>query len=317
MSIRVLMAALMLVVACQTVAAVTTYQVKPSTADPDVKDYDSPNDVMFDPRSPADAPLVLFMPGTGGKPGTKADLAMMNLVVGQGYRVIWLTSNNTPSVSEVCPHDPDAHCSEAFRRMRIYGEGPAPVRNPVAESIVTRLTKLLAWLDVNHPGEGWGGYLVDGKPNWTRFVVGGLSQGAGMAAYIAKEHEVQRVVLFSSPWDDTHASGHKAPAPWLSLATTTPVDRWYAAYNQRENTVDRIVPAYAALNIPKDHILVFDLNLPDGYDASGSNPYHAVNIRDPRYAPQWKILFGSATAGVTPQGSPGDSRPDGWRENAM
>lgn len=274
----------------------TTYKVVPSSTDPNIRHDDFPDWVMFDRHVAPAAPLVLFMPGTHGKPGNRSELPLMDLIVAQGYRLAWISFDNDISVSKLCPHNPDPDCSLAFRRMRVDGTGPAPVQNPPAESVVSRLTHLLQALDKAHPGEGWGGYLVDGKPDWKRIVVSGHSTGAGMAAYIAKTREVARVVLFSSPWDDIHLPGQpRRTAPWLSMPGATPLDRWYAEYHQRENTAKLIADAYAALRIPASHVHVFTLDQPADYARhEHRNPFHKVTIRDARYAPQWKAMFGQA-----------------------
>jgi hypothetical protein len=265
-------------------------EIKPSDADPAVTNFDSPNIILSTPSS--SVPLVVFLPGTHGEPRRGLDL--LKVVNDQGYRVIGLEYDDVPAVAQVCPRDPDPACADSFRRMRVDGEGNGHwVSNPAAESIVGRLTSLLKALEARAPDEGWGAYLEDGKPNWKKIVVSGLSQGAGMAAYIAKEHEVARVVLFSSPWDFT--GSRREPAPWLSRAGATPPDRWYAEYNKRENTADLIQNAYKALKIPPANIQVFDLDLPeDGAPRRGRNPYHGITIRDTRYAPKWREMFGHA-----------------------
>lgn len=274
----------------------TTYQVVPSTTDPRIQHDDFPDWVMFDRRASPAAPLVLFLPGTHGKPGNHGEMELMHLIVGSGYRLAWISFDNDISVSKVCPKSPDADCSFKFRRMRVDGIGPAPVTNPPAESVVSRLVHLLLALDKAHPGEGWGAYLVEGKPDWKRIVVSGHSTGAGMAAYIAKTREVARVVLFSSPWDDIHlADQPRRVAPWLAMPSATPMDRWHAEYNRREDTAARLAEAYAALKIPAANLHVFSLDLPESYARKQtSNPYHKIVLRDARYAPQWQAMFGHA-----------------------
>lgn len=292
---------MLLVLACTGVdsaaaapATVTTYKITPSATDPAIHQDDSRDWVMFDREQPVGAPLVVFMPGTHGKPGNRDEMALMHLIIAQGYRLAWISFDNDVSVSKICPHAPDPHCSTKFRRMRVDGIGPGPVDNPVGESVVSRLTHLLSWLQAQHPGEGWGLYLDHGQPAWQRIVVSGHSTGAGMAAYIAKTREVARVVLFSSPWDDVHPQGMpRQTAPWLALPSATPMDRWYAEYNQHEDTAPLIAAAYKALKIPPGHILVFNLALPEGYaNRPHHNPYHLIVIRDARYAPAWKKMFG-------------------------
>ena len=84
--------------------------------------------------------------------------------------------------------------------------------------------------------------------------------------------------------------------PYDFVNSTTPPDRWYGAYNKREKTADLLAKSYAALNIPADHILVFDLDLPANVDPSKSpNPYHATGIHDLRYMSQWRFLYGHAS----------------------
>lgn len=265
--------------------------VVPSAADPAVKAYDDPSIAISEPGLPSDAPLVVFLPGTGGRPANVRDL--LGVVAKQGYRVLGLEYDDMPAVVGVCPQVADPDCSANFRRMRIAGEGPgAPgVVNPVAESIVSRLAAALKALDRAAPEEGWGAYLDSDRPRWNRIVVSGLSQGAGMAAYIAREHEVRRVVLFSSPWDFMMPG--RRLAPWINGTGATPASRWFAEYHRREKTADLLAQSYRALKIPADHVLVFDRDLPPGRDVADGNPFHGSTVRDTGYAPQWRVLYGT------------------------
>lgn len=84
-------------------------------------------------------------------------------------------------------------CSADFRRMRVYGDGISidpSFDNTRSESIVNRLLKLLVFLDRAEPQQNWAGYLDNGALNWRRIAFAGQSQGAGMAAYIAKGQPV-------------------------------------------------------------------------------------------------------------------------------
>ena len=112
-----------------------------------------------------------------------------------------------------------------------------------------------------------------------------------MAAYIAQRESVARVVLFSSPWD-FHGQPRKL-APWIDGPSATPPERWFAELHRREATAPLIAQAYRALRIPADHVLVFDLDLPDG--GRGQNPFHGSTVRLPGYEPQWRWLYGSAS----------------------
>ena len=287
-----LVAMLSFVFSAASVAAPTAELVKPSVADPSVHQFDDPNVVVANPQAGPDAPLAIFMPGTGGRPTNV--LPLLGVIAGQGYRVIGLTYDDEPAGNLTCTRQMPSSCLALFREMRVYGSGTGgPVSNPPDEAIVARLSALLSYLAKAHPDAGWGGYIAaDGTPKWDRIVVSGLSQGAGMAAFIAKRVAVQRVVLFSSPWDV--AGPDDRPAPWLALPSATPSDRWWAERHVREKTTGLLQAAYAALNIPGDHILLFDRGLPPGTPANNVNPYHGSTVRNVDYTPQWRQLYGTA-----------------------
>jgi hypothetical protein len=204
-----------------------------------------------------------------------------------------------PAVAQICPRDPDPNCSEKVRRKRIYGDDVTRLVDDRREqSIVARLTTLLAALDRDHPADGWSRYLQNGKPDWTRIAVSGLSQGAGMAAYIAQRTAVDRVVLFSSPWDN-YGPRHTL-APWVTRGSgATPADRWYGAYHRNENTADIIARAYSALRVPRTHVHVFTL---EPAAARSDNPYHPSVVGNaatpraadgtPAYASEWRAMLG-------------------------
>ncbi|MGH3426134.1 MAG: BPSS1187 family protein [Mycobacteriales bacterium] len=263
--------------------------VRPSVTDRGIRDYDEPHYVVYDPEATAQAQLVVFLPGTLGKPSNAS--LLLGTVANQGYRVIGLEYDDAPAVAWVCPQNPSPACAAHFRQERIFGDDShAVVHNSTADSIVNRLTKLLAYLSQHDSKGNWASYMLNGGVDWSRIVVSGLSQGAGMAAYLAKKESVARVVLFSSPEDYLEPS--HALAPWISGPSATPPDRWFAEYHRRENHSMLISRAYRALGIPPDHIRVFNLDLPTELQGRKDNPYHGSTIRVPAYAPQWTFLFG-------------------------
>jgi dienelactone hydrolase len=274
------------------------YRVRPSATDPAIKRFDLPHYIVFTAHVKADAPLLVFMPGTGGRPANTTDFA--DVAARQGYRVIGLEYTDTPAVGQVCPRNPDPRCAAAMREKRIFGDDATDViDDPPEESVVNRLTTLLALLDREHPGDGWAQYLANGQPVWTRIAVSGLSQGAGMAAYIAKKTTVARVVLFSSPWD--FYGRFRELAPWIAGGSgATPVDRWFAAYQEKEPTADLIVRAYRALRIPAGQIRKFTLE--PAMARGGRTPYHPSGVANaatprlpdgtPAYIDDWRFLLG-------------------------
>jgi hypothetical protein len=264
-------------------------EILPSETDPAITHFNEPHYVILDEDLPAEARLVVFMPGTEGKPSNAAPF--LRVVATFGYRVIGLEYNDEPAVVQVCAKSPFPACSGDFREQRVFADNRATfVENTQAESIVNRLVKLLAYLQERDPSKHWDAYLLDGQPNWNRIVVSGLSQGAGMAAYIAKKRAVARVVLFSSPWDFERSS--QKLAPWLVEPSATPPERWFAEYHRREKTAALLAHAYQALQIPKEHIRVFDLDLPKDMTFRSDNPFHVSTIRVPGYADEWEFLFG-------------------------
>jgi predicted esterase len=267
--------------------------IMPSETDPAIKRYDRVDYVLFNENTAATANLLLFMTGTGGEP--PGPLAFLHQAADAGYRVISLDYNDEPAVAVYCPRRPPV-CSGNFRRMRIDGAGisidPA-IDNTPAETIVNRLSKLLTYLDRRDPQLNWAAYLDNGLPNWARIAVAGQSQGAGMAAYIAKEYPLARVLLFSSPWDFVQSGGNRTLAPWLAMPAKTPPERWFGAYHEREIEAGLLAKSYAVLRIPSDHIRVVKGDLPEAMKkAAVANPFHGQAIQNPLYKDDRAFFLG-------------------------
>jgi hypothetical protein len=274
---------------CEQAAGVMIECVRPSKTDPTIHRFDSAHYVLLNTRAKPNGQLLLFMTGTGGQPPGPREF--LRAAADAGYHVISLEYNDDISVAVYCPTR-DPACSEVFRAMRIYGDRrlvDEAIDNTPAESIVNRLVKLLQYLDRSHPHSGWGRYVENGAPNWRSIVVCGQSQGAGMAAFIAKEHEVARVILFSSPWDFVRRDGRRQLAPWIALPSQTPPDRWFGGYHARENAADLLVRSYAELKNPEDNIRNEDL--PAGNRPGGGNPFHGQGILNRVYAQQWAFFL--------------------------
>jgi hypothetical protein len=280
--------------------SLVTYRITPAATDSSIHRFNDPHYVVFERRVKAGAPLLVFMPGTDGKPERTSDFA--NVAAHQGYRVIGLAYNDVPAVAQVCPRDPDPKCSEKVRQKRIYGDDVTGVIDDRREeSIVNRLVKVLNALHREHPDDGWNDYLENGQPKWERIAVSGLSQGAGMAAFIARRSRVARVVLFSSPWDNY--GPRRTLAPWLTGGGgATPSDLWFAAYHRNEPTAELIERAYSALRIPSSHIRVFSMEPARMNAAKPEPPYHPSVVSNgvtprrpdgtPAYIDEWRFLLG-------------------------
>jgi len=280
---------------CESTREMFAHCVKPSKTNSDIRKFDDDHWITFDYSvTVPHPPLLVFMPGTGGTPpGPKMYLEAAAKL---GYRVISLAYNDDPAVVAYCVKIPDPTCSQNFRQMRAYGDSTISddsIKNTVAESISVRLVSLLNYLNQKYPKDNWGEYLTGNEPNWARIALTGQSQGAGMAAYIAKQKSVARVILFSSPWDFyKDPEGKNQPAPWLSTPSITPLKKWFGGYHAQENAVKMLSIAYANLRIPANHVHVFSGALPtDGKVPSGNNPYHNQGIRNPDYLNDWKFFL--------------------------
>jgi predicted esterase len=268
--------------------------IKPSDTDSAIKRYDRMHYVLFNEKTGPGANLLVFLTGTGGRP--PGPLPFLHAAADAGYRVISLDYNDEPAVAVFCPPKPPT-CSGNFRRMRIYGDGISldpSFDNAAAESIVNRLVKLLAYLDRQDPQQGWGSYLDNGAPSWERIAFAGQSQGAGMAAYIAKGHAVARAILFSSPWDFARSNGNvRTLAPWIATPSKTPPDRWFGAYHAREVEAGLLSKSYAELRIPPENTRVFNRDLPASHPQSADkNPYHGESLTNPLYAEDRAFFLG-------------------------
>lgn len=74
-----------------------------------------------------------------------------------------------------------------------------------ANSITSRIGKLLQYLDEMNPGTGWDGLYMAGEdpePNWSKLIIMGHSQGAGHAAYLGQTKELMGAVMISGPQDE-------------------------------------------------------------------------------------------------------------------
>jgi hypothetical protein len=259
--------------------------VRPSKTDAAITQADEPHLVAYNPQSMSDR-LLVFLPGTGGAPEW---MPLFGMAAEQGYRVISLSYRNMPAVAQVCIGSGDQLCAQKFRQKRIFGNNVTPaIADTPADSIVNRLTKLLRYLSAADKTGRWGEYLGGGEPLWSRVTVAGQSQGGGMAAFLAKKHAVARVIIFSGGWDNRGQWGPVRPADiaaWYSAPSVTPASLWYGTYHDQEENAAAIAQTYAALKIPRSHVIVFRRPVPPG-KAHGFGVYNPANARE------WRTLLG-------------------------
>jgi polyhydroxybutyrate depolymerase len=169
--------------------------------------------------------LYVHLPGSGGLPEDYQQVSICAAFV--GYHVVNLAYCNWPAVRTLTRDETDVELPELIRRERLYGEDVTDiVEVSRADSIENRLIKVLEYIHNLHPEEGWDMFLTDDlQLRWDLIVIGGHSQGAGHAAYLAKEHAMAGVIIFGGPGDFVTGYG---PAPWLYYDNVTPPERMFA-----------------------------------------------------------------------------------------
>jgi hypothetical protein len=264
----------------------TMLRVAPSATDSRIASGEPEHVVIYD-RSAKPGNVLLFMPGTGGKPQVTRFLAE---AVDHGYRVVNLSYVDIPAVAQTCNGEglrsnPD--CAQQFRERRVYGDGNAPIQDQPQDAIVNRFTKLLVYLVTNDPQGNWAQYLENGAPVWRRVAVAGQSQGGGMAEFIAQRQPVARVIIFSGGWD---RSSSREIAHWYYRKSVTPTDRWFGTYNVAEPMAQVIEASYEALGIPAAQQFSLDKPTQAGVEA------HADGISNPAYRAVWDRMLSSGNS---------------------
>jgi hypothetical protein len=202
-------------------------RVAPATANPAITRW-TEDHFLWLGRPPLGGQIMLLLAGSNGRPANFRTIG--SIAAQQGYRTIGLMYPDDLAVVAACARDRDDDCMARMREEIIDGgDRSRHVTVDRANSISGRLADLLRYLERKYPSEGWGEFLLDGSPAWDRIAVGGLSQGGGHAAYIARMRSVPRVVMFGAP-----ADGYRGDvAPWMQLRAT-PAERYYAFRHERD-----------------------------------------------------------------------------------
>lgn len=178
--------------------------------------------------------LFLFIGGSWSN--TKTYKGLAEHAADEGYDVLNLSYiNNTPAAAFETDMSLDAFTN--FRQELCYGTPVADLDIDSLNSIYTRATRLLVYLNSTYPTQSWDQYLLsDTELDWEKIAVGGHSQGAGHAAFLAKRHIVERVLMFAGPND--YSEYHSAPATWLTDPGLTPLSRHFSFLHAEDNVVD-------------------------------------------------------------------------------
>jgi hypothetical protein len=285
-----LIASLIFVIMNYAQAEVVRVDVRPSTTASEIKAADAPHIVLLDSSSMG-SDLLLWMPGTFGRPHLGAQLDFPQFAAQQGYRVIILSYIADQAVSSICVGKNlrgNRSCAEDFRRKRIFGDqGFSLIDDQSQDAIQYRLTQLLRYLKDTRHDEHWDQYLnVDGSPRWERIAVGGQSQGGGHAAFIAKTKPVARVIMLSGGWD---MSAPGEIADWYAKPKATQPERWFATYHVEEPTANVMAEIYRTSQIPAANVGVLDKPVRGG-------KAHGEGLTNSAYQSWWKFALGRASS---------------------
>ena len=230
--------------------------VAPEDTDPAIDDPIGGDHVVYVPSVSMRPELFVHFVGGSAVPEDTVGLSQEWLApfIAQHMKVIVPQYVNAQALGDFCFPDPDPDCFENVILERIYGTDESPHEN-VSEpnGIVHRLVKLLEWLDVEQPAVGWSDYLDAGKPRWDRITLSGHSNGTSMAALIARDHDVGRVLMFDGPSDK--AMGETAD--WLTDPKVTPIDRYFGFIHVDQPTF--FVPSnWENMGLPGPPVVVDD-----------------------------------------------------------
>lgn len=220
-----------------------------------------------DAASPKKNLLVLYMVGSIANPNEGLDISRH--AAGLGYDVLNIQYPNRTVVGVVCGGQDE--CYRQYRGETLFGQNisyasGSPAYNEtinnvdLANSVVNRVVSLLAYLANSAPSENnpdpqhWRQYFyadaaspysVVGEgaiyPDWDKIVVAGHSQGGGMAAMLGavlpQNSPLRRVIMFSSPNDNTGGINGNEPANWMLSSFSTPMSRYWGIRHVNDSTL--------------------------------------------------------------------------------
>ena len=243
-----------------------------------------------------DDKLFVFLPGSDGSPSDHTKIA--DIIGKTGIRVIVLAYQNNGALQTVCGTTDS--CYTTARQHRVLGSASSSYVTSVADGIENRLLKALQAL-------AWIQFYSGSNVTWSKIIIGGFSQGAGMAAYIGKKYAVTRVCQFSGTWD--HTTGTTS-ASWLSEASATSASNFYGFTHKDDsltNGVSYLDINWQALGMGSGTYQVYT-NLSgqkiyaDDTDSNCVANTHGCSVMDsatplatdgtPKYGAAWKYVCG-------------------------
>jgi hypothetical protein len=163
--------------------------------------------------------LRVFLHGTGGRPSGSSYL--LNAIAGCKKAAIGLSygafAEPDAKRNKLCAEKHNSsranlHCLGNMHKDALWGgDREKDLWGEVRweDSVSGRLVFLMKYLNKTFPDEGWGQYLDEKKdrhdrqqPKWKLLFVGGHSQGAGHAGYLAVTIRLAGAALLSGPQDE-------------------------------------------------------------------------------------------------------------------
>jgi hypothetical protein len=280
-------------------AQIKVLRVDSSQTDPAIETVHGPNIAVYDPQATPSHLLLLFFVGTNSK--ATGGLRIGSAFAKWGYHAISLDYENKLATATLS-NSLDDKIFGNYRDAIVTG---APVSKAIqvspANSILNRFQKLLVYLVKTDPSGGWGEFLANGKPIWSRVVVAGHSQGSGHAAYVGKLFEVNKVLMFSGPQD--YLNNFNEAAPWQARKGATPPSRYFAFLNLYDpfNVLHQVANCEALMDTTDPNMLIvkpgdvihgdfqiFINNFP--------NKQHHGSTLFPKFENVWKYM---ATTGIS------------------
>jgi hypothetical protein len=215
-------------------AQVQTFYVKPIQTDINYSPTEDSSSVSYNPSIQTNK-LFLFIGGTGSSSST--DYVALRLHAAKlGYHCINLSYPNAVAAGSLANIN-DSLVFDKYRQEVCFG---TPLSDYVSvdslNSILTRTSKLLQYLNTTYPSQNWEQFLISSTmPDWSKIIVGGHSQGAGHACYFAKQYDVDRVLMFSGPNDYSNIFSNSAH--WLRQNGTTDTNKHFAYLSLLDETV--------------------------------------------------------------------------------
>jgi pimeloyl-ACP methyl ester carboxylesterase len=248
--------------------------VNPCVPDPATTCDSTQTHIATNPVVPELGKLVLFFHGAGAQPQGYSKLGWQ--LAQAGFHVLNVRFSGATGTNAACPQsgaasDPDCH--RPFRSELVFGENVndptgTPYNHPLisvskANSVMNRVLKLLDYLVATYPTRGWeqfralsgGGCLFNAtygacNIDWSKTVVMGHSLGSGVALYLSKFFDVDRVGMISGPFDQYNDGFTITVAPWIAEGSfSTPASDMFGLQHQWEPNVAGTLAAWDALGL--------------------------------------------------------------------